>query len=217
MTTTSTVSIFNRYALDYDYWYRKHEMVAEAEVKTVSMTKPQGFGMEVGVGSGFFASKVNIQMGLEPALGMAELARDRGVMVVAGIGESMPIRDYSLDYVVIIVTICFLDDPKKTLREVHRVLKPGGRLITCIVPRESSHGKFYMELGRRGHRFYSTAHFYTVKELVGMLREVGFVIDEEVIATLSRGVGDYYEEPKTVSLGEAEDYGFVCVTATRRN
>ncbi len=70
--------------------------------------------------------------------------------MVVGVGESMPLRVSSFDYAVIIVTICFLDDPRKTLTEVHRILKPGGKLITCIVPRNSEHGKYYMELGRRG-------------------------------------------------------------------
>ncbi len=213
MTTMSTVDIFNRYALDYDEWYRRHELVAMAEVRAVSMVRPEGFGMEVGVGSGFFAKNLGIPLGLEPALAMAELARDRGVMVVSGMGELMPIRDSSLDYVVMIVTICFLDDPRNTLREVRRVLRPGGRLVTCIVPRDSAHGRFYRELGGRGHRFYSAAHFYRVGEVVEMLRSLGFVVDDRAVATLSRGVGDYYEEPRIVSLEEAENYGFVCVTA----
>jgi SAM-dependent methyltransferase len=215
VSVTSTVNIFNKHALDYDDWYKKHELVAEAEVRAVSALRVNGFGMEVGVGSGFFASKVGIPLGLEPALGMARLARDRGVMVVAGVGELMPVRDSSLNYVVVIVTICFLDDPRKTIHEIHRTLRPGGYLITCIVPRNSQHGKLYMELGKRGHKFYSAAHFYTVKELRELLEKIGFSIDDKAVAVLSRGVGDYYEEPQYVSLSEAENYGFTCIRAKK--
>ncbi len=46
-------------------------------------------------------------------------------------------------------------------------------MITCIVPRNSEHGKYYMELGRRGgHRFYSVAHFYTVGEVKEVLESL---------------------------------------------
>ncbi|GAB6947880.1 methyltransferase domain-containing protein [Vulcanisaeta sp. JCM 16161] len=215
MISTSSIPIFNRYARDYDGWYVKHADTAESEVKAVSMIVPRGLGIEIGVGSGFFAGRVGIPIGLEPALAMAELARDRGVDVVVGVGESMPLRNSSFDYAVIIVTICFLDDPRKTLTEVHRILKPGGKLITCIVPRNSEHGRHYMELGRRGHRFYSVAHFYTIGEVKDVLESLGFTVSDKAVAVLSRGVGDYYEEPQVVDLGRAEGFGFACIEAIR--
>ncbi|ADY01614.1 Methyltransferase type 11 [Vulcanisaeta moutnovskia 768-28] len=215
MMALSSIPIFNKYARDYDNWYVKHVDTAESEVKAVSMLVPKGLGIEIGVGSGFFAGRVGIPMGLEPAIAMAELARDRGIDVVVGVGESMPLRDSSFDYTVIVVTICFLDDPKKTLTEVHRILRPGGRLITCIVPRDSDHGRYYMELGRKGHRFYRAAHFYTVNEIKRILEPLGFSVSDRVVAVLSRGVGEYFEEPKFVKLSEAERFGFACIEAIR--
>ena len=216
MITTSSIPIFNRYARDYDNWYVKHVDTAESEVKAVSTLIPRGLGIEVGVGSGFFAGRLGIPIGLEPALAMAELARDRGIDVVVGVGESMPLKDSSFDYAVIIVTICFLDDPRKTLAEVLRILKPGGKLITCIVPRGSEHGRYYMELGRKGHRFYSVAHFYTVGEVRDVLESLGFSVGDRAVVVLSRGVGDYYEEPRVVKLEEAERFGFACIEALRK-
>lgn len=148
---------------------------------------------------------------------MAELARNRGgIDVVIGVGEAMPLRNSSFDYAVIIVTICFLDDPRKTLAEVYRILKPTGKLITCIVPRDSEHGRFYIELGRKGHRFYSVAHFYTVNEVREILESLGFTVSSKAVAVLSRGVGDYLEEPQIVELHAAEKFGFVCIEAVRR-
>ncbi|WP_054852968.1 class I SAM-dependent methyltransferase [Vulcanisaeta distributa] len=217
MITTSSISIFNRYARDYDNWYAKHADIAESEIRAVSMLVPKGLGIEIGVGSGFFAGRVGIPIGLEPALAMAKLARDKGVDVVVGVGgEVMPLRDSSFDYAVIIVTICFLDDPRRTLAEVYRVLKPAGKLITCVVPRDSEHGRFYMELGRKGHRFYSVAHFYTVNEVREALESLGFAVSGKAVAVLSRGVGDYSEEPQIVELHAAERFGFVCIEAVRR-
>ncbi len=213
----SSIPIFNRYAREYDSWYVNHMNTAESEVRAVSTLVPRGLGIEIGVGSGFFAGRVGIPVGLEPAMAMAELARDRGVDVIVGVGESIPFRDLSLDYAVMVVTICFLDDPRKTLTEVYRVLRPSGRLITCIVPRNSEHGRYYMELGRRGHRFYTAARFYTVQELKELLESLGFSVNDKAIAVLSRGVGDYFEEPRLVELTEAENYGFTCIEAVRRD
>lgn len=62
MITTSSIPIFNRYARDYDNWYVKHVDTAESEVKAVSMLIPRGLGIEVGVGSGFFAGRLVYQL-----------------------------------------------------------------------------------------------------------------------------------------------------------
>ncbi|WP_054843800.1 hypothetical protein [Vulcanisaeta souniana] len=64
----SSIPIFNRYARDYDNWYMKHANTAESEVRAVSMLVPGGLGIEIGVGSGFFAGRVGIPIGLEPAM-----------------------------------------------------------------------------------------------------------------------------------------------------
>ncbi|WP_243666066.1 hypothetical protein [Vulcanisaeta sp. JCM 16159] len=62
MITTSSISIFNRYARDYDNWYVRHVDIAESEIRTVSVMVPKGLGIEIGVGSGFFAGRLGYQL-----------------------------------------------------------------------------------------------------------------------------------------------------------
>lgn len=55
--------------------------------------------------------------------------RDRGLelTLVKGGAESLPIADSSFDAVVSTLVLCSVADPAQVLREVHRVLRPGGR------------------------------------------------------------------------------------------
>lgn len=59
-----------------------------------------------------------------------EIARDKGLhpklIAVVGVAEDMPFPDNSVDFVVSRGSIFFWDDPVKALKEVYRVLRPGG-------------------------------------------------------------------------------------------
>jgi ubiquinone/menaquinone biosynthesis C-methylase UbiE len=52
----------------------------------------------------------------------------RASVVDAG-AESLPFADESIDTVVSTLVLCTVDSPKLALREVERVLRPGGRLL----------------------------------------------------------------------------------------
>ncbi|MBS0476518.1 MAG: class I SAM-dependent methyltransferase, partial [Proteobacteria bacterium] len=46
-----------------------------------------------------------------------------------GFGEAIPFAEGSFDSVVCTFTLCSVGDQAQTLRELHRVLRPGGRLL----------------------------------------------------------------------------------------
>ncbi|MEM4652417.1 MAG: methyltransferase type 11, partial [Pyrobaculum sp.] len=83
------------------------------------------------------------------------------------------------------------------------------RVAACIVPRDSPWGRRYREAAARGHPFYAKARFYTVREVV----EMAGVAPSRVVATLSHGpdAAEAVEEPREVSVEEAEEMGFVCL------
>ena len=208
-----TIDLFNSRANEYDSWYSKHPLLAKSEEDTINALGLHGIGLDVGAGSGFFTRLINA-IALEPSLAMIKLAKDRTWAVISGVGELIPIRDSSMDYVLIVVTLCFAKDPEAVLREGARVLKDNGRLIACIVPLESSWGMQYSELGSRGHPYYSRARFLTVKWVTETLKGLGLKVTSYV-ATLSKGVGEYYEAPNFTDYTNAGKYGFVCINAVK--
>ena len=211
----STARLFDEYYERYDSWFERNTVTAENEVRlveTVMEGAPKPI-VEVGVGTGYFASKVNVDVGLDPSIKMLEVARMRGLeLLVGGVGELAPFRDGSFGTVLIVVTLCFVDDPVSVLRESHRILRDNGVLVTCIIPRDSAWGAHYVELGLKGHIFYSKARFYTLNELKKMLETTGFrVVD--VMGTLSYTPHDKprVEEPSR----EVKGRSFICVKSIK--
>ena len=52
---------------------------------------------------------------------MIKLARKRGIDARLGSGENLPFGNSTFDYVAIIITLCFVKDPQKVLKEVFKV------------------------------------------------------------------------------------------------
>ena len=55
---------------------------------------------------------------------------DNRISLVAGRAESLAFRDATFDAVCVTYLLRYVEDPEATLREVVRVLKPGGRLVS---------------------------------------------------------------------------------------
>ncbi len=100
----------------------------------------QGRVLEVGMGTGlnlpfYDRSRVKTIVGVDPALRMHRLALERSKLAgfdVEQVGlsaEKLPVEDASFDTVVSTYTLCTIPDPVAALREMRRVLVPGGKLL----------------------------------------------------------------------------------------
>ena len=100
------------------------------------------------------------------------------------------------------------------MREAYRVLKRGGRLITCIVPRNSRWGQYYIWRRLRGESiFYRYDRFYTLEEAEDLLRKTGFRIKRYCSTlTYSPNTPGYIEYPIPARDEEA---GFTCIEAIK--
>jgi SAM-dependent methyltransferase len=176
MHPSDPVAAFDALAEDYDRWFDDHRGVYARELALVQKavgSRPTGRALEVGAGTGRFAAPLGISVGVEPALGMARIARRRGVEVVRGCAEALPFCDASFDLAIAVTVICFLPDPPQALREAYRVLAPGGRFIVAFLERGGPVAQKYVRDPEKS-RFLRYARFYTRQEVETMLREAGF-------------------------------------------
>ncbi|MFI6316725.1 class I SAM-dependent methyltransferase [Nonomuraea sp. NPDC050556] len=95
-----------------------------------------GAVMEMGVGDGvkfrFYPAEVREITAVDPDPGLCETAREGcgglPVRVLTGSFSAMPVPDGSVDAVVCSLTLCAVPRQDEALREIVRVLKPGGEL-----------------------------------------------------------------------------------------
>ncbi len=82
-----TVGVFDRYADDYDQWFDENNEVYAAQADCLSryITGTDN-SLEIGVGSGRFASRLGIRHGLDPSARLLAMAHQRGVETVRGRG-----------------------------------------------------------------------------------------------------------------------------------
>jgi SAM-dependent methyltransferase len=170
---------FDQFRDAYEEWFvRNHESYL-LELDALRQLMPSGFSssLEVGVGTGLFAQPLGIGTGVEPSPAMAEFARNRGIKVFHGVAESLPFPDSSFDLLLMVTTVCFVDDALSAFSEARRVLTAGGCILVGFVDRESDLGQRYQE-NRHGSRFYRDATFYSVTEVISLLERAGLSIAE---------------------------------------
>jgi ubiquinone/menaquinone biosynthesis C-methylase UbiE len=168
----SMKNIFKKYYKKYDAWYDENKNAFLSELQSIKKVLPKkGKGLEIGIGTGRFASSLGIEYGIDPSENMVKTARERGLNVQLGFGEKLPFDDSTFDYVAIINTLCFVKAPSRVLREAERVLKRNGKIIIGIIDRDNFLGEFYQ---KKKSSFYGQAHFFTTEDVTKLLLMAGF-------------------------------------------
>ncbi len=203
---------FEKYTQRYEEWFEKHKFAYLSELNAVKKILPKfKKGLEIGVGTGRFASPLGIKYGVEPSKAMAEIARQRGINVVYGVAENLPFEDESFDLVLMITTICFVDDILKSLKEAYRVLKPNGYLIIGFIDKNSPLGEYYQKIKEK-NPFYKDANFISTDKLLKDLKKVGFK-DFKIVQTIFHKLDEINKiEPVKEGYGEGS---FVVIRAKK--
>jgi SAM-dependent methyltransferase len=166
---------FEKQSDRYDAWFEKNRDVYHAEIEAIRqmIPFPEAWGVEVGVGSGKFAGPLGIKIGVEPAESMAAKAEKLGIHVFRDVAEELPFSDAEFDFVLMVTTICFVEDILQSFREAFRVLKPRGCIIVGFVDKESELGKQYLDR-RDSSVFYKEAIFFSSREVSDYIINAGF-------------------------------------------
>jgi ubiquinone/menaquinone biosynthesis C-methylase UbiE len=116
------------------------ERAGQSELRATQLRGARGRTLEIGAGNGFsvqhYTDEVTELVLLEPnpafrqVLG-AEVTRaaPATVQVTDGDVHDLAFPDRSFDTVTASLVFCSVTDPARALREIHRVLRPGGRLL----------------------------------------------------------------------------------------
>ncbi|MEA1893637.1 MAG: class I SAM-dependent methyltransferase [Euryarchaeota archaeon] len=170
MANVLVIEPFEEYCSEYDQWFDVNRFTYLSELEALRHFIRAGeTGVEIGVGTGRFAAPLGIGVGVDPSRRMGEVASERGISFVSGVAESLPFRGEEFDFVLMVVTICFVDDVKKAFDEVYRVLKVNGYLIVGFIDKYSFIGRTYLHKKEKS-KFYRYARFYSVDEVIAGLR-----------------------------------------------
>jgi ubiquinone/menaquinone biosynthesis C-methylase UbiE len=171
--TNPNVDVFDKDWKKYDSWYDDNHAVFQSELRAISKVIPAGYGLEIGAGTGRFSSFFQLPVGIDPAFSALRLCKERNISAAQAVGEELPFKDRSFHFVLIVATLCFVDDPMLVLAETHRVLKEEGTLICAILNRSSPWGRSLQHRASQS-LFIRTARFYESREILHFLRHSNF-------------------------------------------
>lgn len=208
----SKTQAFDNYSDEYEKWFIDNKYVFQSELNAIKKVMPKrGNGVEIGIGSGIFAEQLGIKEGFEPSEAMRKKAEKRGLIVYNAVAEDIPFPDECRDFILMITTICFVDDIYKSFSETYRILKDNGSLIIGFVDKNSPVGKVYLE-HKNESVFYKDATFFSTEELTEILKKSGFKI-ENIYQTVF-GELDKIDKVQDVRKGYGEG-SFVVIKAKK--
>lgn len=203
-----TKNPFDEHYIRYENWFEKNEYVYKSELKAVKHFIPEHeSSLEIGVGTGRFARPLGITTGIDPSQKMLDIAAEKGIDVYQGQGENLPFPADSFDVVLMVTTICFLDDIIKSFNEIKRVLKNGGVFVNGFVDEDSPLGEKYQKFKHK-NVFYKHAEFHSAEEILAEMDNCDFK-NPEIVQTIFGDLEDVNEvQDFKVGYGEG---GFVVI------
>ncbi len=171
-------SAFDNNLNEYENWFIDNKFAYESEIEAIKQIAeiPEN-SIEIGIGSGLFAVPLGIKKGIDPSETMIKLGKKRELEIIKGVAENLPWKDNSINYALMVTSICFVDDEQKAINEAYRVLKPNGVLIIAFVDKDSPIGKEYLA-NKDKSLFYKEATFFSTDELIALGKQTGFKIDK---------------------------------------
>jgi ubiquinone/menaquinone biosynthesis C-methylase UbiE len=120
-----------------------HPVITRDRLREVLRPEPGERVLEIGPGTGYYTLDIAEWVGTEGRVEIFDLQQEfldhvggraaerglRNVVPTQGDATALPYEDGSMDAVVLTAVLGEIPDPVAALREIRRVLKPGGRLV----------------------------------------------------------------------------------------
>lgn len=143
------------FAATYDWQMRSADREGLADLRSGVVSRARGRVLEVGSGTGlnlpYYSASVEELTLTEPDASMSRRLRraverhGRRATVLRAPAERLPFDDDSFDTVVCTLVLCGVDDQPQSLREIRRVLRPGGELLFLEHVRSADEGHARMQ------------------------------------------------------------------------
>lgn len=133
------MGLYERYILPHAVNCVCGSSIVERQRRLI-VPRAKGRVLEIGFGSGlnlphYDRSRVEWIWGLKPSAPMRALAARRiataglDVRLLDSPGEALPLPDQSVDSIVVTYSLCTIPDATTALRQMRRVLRPGGTML----------------------------------------------------------------------------------------
>lgn len=120
-----------------------HPIITRERLRSVLRPEPGERLLEIGVGTGYYSLDLAEWVGPEGTLELFDLQREfldhvmraggerglRNLVPTQGDATDLPFEDATVDAVILTAVLGEIPDSVAALREIHRVLKPSGRLV----------------------------------------------------------------------------------------
>jgi ubiquinone/menaquinone biosynthesis C-methylase UbiE len=137
---------FDSHVAEYEDWFVTNKFAFRSELIAVKKLLPHINGViEIGIGSGIFDAPLGIREGVEPSKAMRQKSEQKGLKALDAVAENLPYADATVNGVIMITSICFVDDIYQSFNEAYRVLTKDGFLILDYVDKDNPVGKEYLK------------------------------------------------------------------------
>ena len=156
--------------------------------RALHVPNARGAVLEIGIGSGlnlpFYTNEVTRLYGVDPSAELLAMAKPRAaaarfpVELFQCAADRIPLADASIDTVVVTWALCSILNPVDALREIRRILKPGGALIFVEHGLSPDAGvrKWQNRLTPVWRRFAGGCHLN--RKMDDLVREAGFTVTD---------------------------------------